>query len=319
MTFEWALDPLSALRIKRNLRIFGLGLPDILKDITGELPIVQACIERAGERLSLYNVRFEGRGCDVLRNYRFLWSGRPVGSITVSVLPKQRTRLAGYQEHGRSEDQWLLQYVLRYVPPDRRGNLLQRLLNAYSWQKDQGIFELPSESSFELCSELRNRDLGWERFGLADPSSRMQAYEELHQLRPSEPDWQHGLEVWASSLPNWRDEQFAKIIDHIATHIEFEGLAITSLHEEQEMGAAATVEPIANRATEPPKPPEPRAHGGKIDLWLDWYHAMLDNGYKCTLDVVAKKSGYSLGYIKQKHAVRQGKPNQVPNQEPNHF
>lgn len=61
---------------------------------------------------------------------------------------------------------------------------------------------------------------------------------------------------------------------------------------------------------EPPKPPEPKKQGGKISLWLDWYHAMLGNGYKCTLEDVARKSGYSLGYIKQRHMVYQAKPTQ---------
>lgn len=61
---------------------------------------------------------------------------------------------------------------------------------------------------------------------------------------------------------------------------------------------------------EPPKPPQPKNSGGKIEIWLDWYHAMLDNGYKCTLEEVASKSGYSLGYIKQKHMVYQEKSNQ---------
>jgi hypothetical protein len=64
------------------------------------------------------------------------------------------------------------------------------------------------------------------------------------------------------------------------------------------------------KPAEPPNPPEPKQRGGKIDLWLDWYHAMNDNGYKCTLEDVAKKSGYSVGYIKQKHMVYQAKPNQ---------
>lgn len=60
----------------------------------------------------------------------------------------------------------------------------------------------------------------------------------------------------------------------------------------------------------PPKPPEPKRSGGKINLWLDWYHSMQDNGYKCTLEDVANKSGYSLGYIKQRHMIYQAKPNQ---------
>jgi hypothetical protein len=66
----------------------------------------------------------------------------------------------------------------------------------------------------------------------------------------------------------------------------------------------------AIKPDEPPKPPKPKGRGGKINLWLDWYHAMLDNGYKCTLDDVASKSGYSLGYIKQRHMIYQAKPNQ---------
>lgn len=61
---------------------------------------------------------------------------------------------------------------------------------------------------------------------------------------------------------------------------------------------------------EPPKHPEPKNNGGKINQWLDWYHAMNENGYKCTLSDLARKSGYSLGYLKQKHMVYQAKPNQ---------
>ena len=60
---------------------------------------------------------------------------------------------------------------------------------------------------------------------------------------------------------------------------------------------------------EPPKPPEPKQRGGKIDLWLDWYHAMLDGGFKCTLEQIARKSGYSLGYVKQKHMIYKARPN----------
>ncbi len=55
----------------------------------------------------------------------------------------------------------------------------------------------------------------------------------------------------------------------------------------------------------PPKPPEPKGRGGNIGLWLSWYHSMHSKGYKCTLEEVAQKSGYSLGYIKQKNMVYQ--------------
>lgn len=75
-------------------------------------------------------------------------------------------------------------------------------------------------------------------------------------------------------------------------------------------GNAIVVKVDAGQVIEPPKPPEPKKQGGKIDLWLDWYHAMTSNGYKCTLIQVANKSGYSLGYIKQRHMVYRAKPNQ---------
>jgi len=52
-----------------------------------------------------------------------------------------------------------------------------------------------------------------------------------------------------------------------------------------------------------PKPPLPKKEGGNIDDWFIWYHEMLDNGFKCTLEMVAENSGYSLGYIKQKHII----------------
>jgi hypothetical protein len=68
--------------------------------------------------------------------------------------------------------------------------------------------------------------------------------------------------------------------------------------------------PAKSAIKEPPKSPEPQVNGGQISLWLDWYHSMLDNGYKCTLEDVANKSGYSLGYIKQQHMIYQAKNNQ---------
>jgi hypothetical protein len=76
---------------------------------------------------------------------------------------------------------------------------------------------------------------------------------------------------------------------------------------------ATTINLNAQQASikEPPPPPEPpnRTAGGNIELWFAWYHAMLDGGYKCKLEIVAEKSGYSHGYIKQKHAIYQSKPN----------
>jgi hypothetical protein len=76
------------------------------------------------------------------------------------------------------------------------------------------------------------------------------------------------------------------------------------------MDAQATQLGMMAMPKEPPQPPELKKNGGKISLWLDWYHSMRDKGFKCTLKDVASKSGYSLGYIKQRHMVYQAKPNQ---------
>jgi hypothetical protein len=65
---------------------------------------------------------------------------------------------------------------------------------------------------------------------------------------------------------------------------------------------------------EPPQPPEPKEKGGKIYLWLDWYHQMIDNGFNCTLGVVAEKSHYSEGYIKQIHMRYVSENGSSPNQ-----
>jgi hypothetical protein len=53
---------------------------------------------------------------------------------------------------------------------------------------------------------------------------------------------------------------------------------------------------------EKPKPPEPPRKGklgADLDQWLRWYHAMMKNGFKCTLREVALKSGWSYGYVRQ--------------------
>ncbi len=83
--------------------------------------------------------------------------------------------------------------------------------------------------------------------------------------------------------------------------------------EKGNMANAAVFNPSVAKAgqarpDEPPLPPQPRSKGGKIQLWLDWYHAMKEAGYKCTLPVVAEKSGYSPGYVKQLHQKYQSRP-----------
>jgi hypothetical protein len=49
----------------------------------------------------------------------------------------------------------------------------------------------------------------------------------------------------------------------------------------------------------PPEPPRKRKPGADLDEWLKWYHAMMKNGFICTLREVALKSGWSYGYVRQ--------------------
>ncbi len=49
----------------------------------------------------------------------------------------------------------------------------------------------------------------------------------------------------------------------------------------------------------PPEPPRKGKPGADLDEWLKWYHAMMKNGFKCTLREVALKSGWSYGYVRQ--------------------
>jgi len=54
--------------------------------------------------------------------------------------------------------------------------------------------------------------------------------------------------------------------------------------------------------------PEP-AKDSPFDAWFEWREARLRAGYKVTLEMIARKMGYSHGYVKQQHALwRAGRP-----------
>ena len=58
-----------------------------------------------------------------------------------------------------------------------------------------------------------------------------------------------------------------------------------------------------------PNPPKSR----RLDDWFDYYHAMHAAGRKMILKDIAKKTSYSLGYVKQEHAAYNGERNPEPN------
>jgi hypothetical protein len=67
--------------------------------------------------------------------------------------------------------------------------------------------------------------------------------------------------------------------------------------------AARVVQLKAQTPEEVAKPdkPEQPDRGSGIDVWLDWYHAMNNAGYKITFKRLAAESGYSANTFKQAH------------------
>jgi len=64
----------------------------------------------------------------------------------------------------------------------------------------------------------------------------------------------------------------------------------------------------ASRIVRAPKLPEP-ARDSPFGAWFEWREAMLQAGYKVTLERIARNMGYSYGYVKQQHALwRAGRP-----------
>jgi hypothetical protein len=63
-------------------------------------------------------------------------------------------------------------------------------------------------------------------------------------------------------------------------------------------GAAAK----AGLNEKPRKPDKPKA-GGELEAWFDWYHAMKDQGFHCTLEDIATDTNRSYGSVRQLHAA----------------
>lgn len=61
-----------------------------------------------------------------------------------------------------------------------------------------------------------------------------------------------------------------------------------------------THEAIERVASGLPPAPKPRP-GSSVDDWLGWYHALREWGLKITLKDIAEMSGYSLGWLKNRH------------------
>lgn len=74
-------------------------------------------------------------------------------------------------------------------------------------------------------------------------------------------------------------KKFAPIFEQTVTEVERQGLRIPQF---------ATLS-------------RPR-NGSPVEVWIHWYHQQRSRGHKVTLREVAEKSGYSYGYVRQRHA-----------------
>lgn len=59
---------------------------------------------------------------------------------------------------------------------------------------------------------------------------------------------------------------------------------------------------IQQHVVKPEKPAMPE-HGSHLNLWFDWFHNMQTSGLKCTLQDIARETGYSYGRIRQLHSM----------------
>ncbi len=57
-------------------------------------------------------------------------------------------------------------------------------------------------------------------------------------------------------------------------------------------------------ALKPTRPNKPKKiwMGGALEEWFAWYHAMNNNGFKCTLKNIEDETGYDLDYLKHEHS-----------------
>lgn len=269
-------------------------------EIEGELLEVQGCIERALDIITANAWKYLRIESSATREYVFshMELGE-VGKIKISILPKGRTELYSYQSEF-PEEKWLVKYLPSHVPLGSLSEPLRKLLSVYTWQIANNIFNLNSIELYKLAYSNTTVDWGWESYGLGDFDLRKSALDEFRN--------------WQNKIHELQRKELEQILDVIVIQIRIDGLSM-ALYDGKTpnpkvlLGSSESLLP-GKALTPPPKPPEPKSKGGKINLWLDWYHAMLDNGYKCTLEVVAEKSGYSVGYVKQRHMVYISKPNQ---------
>lgn len=73
--------------------------------------------------------------------------------------------------------------------------------------------------------------------------------------------------------------------------------------EEPDVPEAASVRPAARTSPDATAQPSEPAKDSPFDAWFEWREARLRAGYKVTLETIARKMGYSHGYVKQQHAL----------------
>jgi hypothetical protein len=204
-----------------------MGWATVQWEIEEKLEVVQGCIERAAQTMSIFHFTYQLDQSSARRTYRFLVNGKGVGGFSVSVLPRGHTQLRGYKAYDPSDDTWLVQDVRQRVPADQQSEPLRALLDALAWQIEQGIFNLAAQPLFELPPARDKRASGWSRFGLEDPDLLGQAFHEFNK--------------WREKVPNWREQEFDALLEAIDAEIRGAGLSVLKPDDDIVGTAAADI------------------------------------------------------------------------------
>jgi hypothetical protein len=130
-------------------------------EINGEMPEVQASIERALEIIRANNSSHTLVETAIAREYVFNNKKLgEIGRVKISILPERRTELYSYPADFPSE-KWLLEYLSSHVPQGEISKSLRKLLSLYTWQIENRLFNLHSTELFKLAHAKTPADFGW--------------------------------------------------------------------------------------------------------------------------------------------------------------
>lgn len=254
----------------------------------GSLEEIQGCVERGLEALNVLEITYDAPSetrSSTVYQFRHGVAGN-IGEVKLSRLG-ENTELYFFPPM-EPNDEEAKEFLLRHVDPSLLEESLRALLSQYREEKILGIANLEPEKKIALGLQADAPRIDPAKYGL----NNLEKVQAANQA----------LESWRQKIRIRRNDEFTLVRSAIVGQLNQEKI-LPVLENGEPKKNTKSAGKFGDIIKEPPKTPEPKSKGGNIDLWLDWYHKMTDNGFKCTLKEVAEKSGYSLGYIKQKHMV----------------